>query len=261
MATKKGMCLLCRKEKDLIKAHIFPEHMYKKLYDSNHRYTEVTTSQESASSKYQRKGLRDDSILCLECDREVLGELDNYAARVLWGYGKMDLGLREYYSINDPRVRWKQADNVKSDWMKLFFLSILWRAHVSRLPFFGAVDLGQRHGETVRKIIRGRLPDDRYPILLLQFSRLEPDSQAFMSQILRHKRNGKTFYSAIACGLRIVWFISEDSLPPSFKNYTVEPERPLKVVYSATHDLSFIAKFLGEDNVRLISQIGENGKR
>ena len=116
------MCLL---EKELIETHIYPEHLYKKLYDVERKFIEVHTQLESLTTTNRRKGLRDDSILCYECDSKILGKLDDYAAKVFWGYRNQELSIREVHSINDPRVRWKQADNLDGGKMKLFLQRIM----------------------------------------------------------------------------------------------------------------------------------------
>lgn len=76
-------CLLCLKDKDLIKSsRIIPDFMYKDLFDEKHRLIR-TTGLDVPSAKKLQTGEREGNILCQQCDNVVLGSLEGYACRVL----------------------------------------------------------------------------------------------------------------------------------------------------------------------------------
>lgn len=152
MNKAKGICKLCLHERVFVNAHIIPESFYKKLYNDQHQFTDARERDEVIENKRRRKGIRDNSILCSECDRLILGRLDDYAAKVFWGYRNLDIQINEYHDKNDPRIRWRVANNVNTETLKVFFLSILLRADVTKNSFFEDVSLGSAHNSALRRL-------------------------------------------------------------------------------------------------------------
>ena len=79
----KSTCALCLKEKDLIKSHIFPEFLYKPMYDDKHNYLIVSTAHNKEPIKRQ-KGIYE-KLMCEECDSGIIGKYEDYAAKILFG--------------------------------------------------------------------------------------------------------------------------------------------------------------------------------
>ena len=111
--------------------------MYQDLFDEKHRIHDVTFKPDfHLRSKTRQSGAYDKNILCATCDNEVLGSLERYASRVLYGGIELTLEKRTNTStyINIKGIDYKK--------FKLFLLSILWRASISNLPIFQRVKLG-----------------------------------------------------------------------------------------------------------------------
>ncbi|OYV95350.1 MAG: hypothetical protein B7Z68_07230 [Acidobacteria bacterium 21-70-11] len=143
------MCKLCGTKADLCDSHIVPEFLYKPLYDSKHRT--VYASGDLISKKVIQKGLRE-KLLCPKCEGRI-GEIERRAA------SKWELPSRlteSSYTIELCGY---------SD-LKLFLLSVLWRASVSTLPLFGDVSLG-RYEEQVHRRVRDQAPgpSTEFPII------------------------------------------------------------------------------------------------
>lgn len=246
-----GKCKFCGQDKPLIRAHVIPEAFYKELYDSSHSFVEVETS--TKKSTRRRKGLYDPQILCRKCDSDLFGKrYDDYASKAFYGYRNKDLGIVDYHSDKDDRVRWRVAKNVDSGRIKLFFLSLLWRADISNLPMFENVNLGSKHREKIKKMILDNNPGgtDEYPIILIHYSINDPKSRMFISKIMRYRKNGKYYYAFILSGILVIWYISENQVPLPLLDYTVSKDNELCIIFSPTQGYDFIARMTGEEAFR-----------
>lgn len=166
-------CQLCLEQKTLLKkSHIIPKFMYEGLFDKSHRIIEVNIIDIDGSKKQRLDGYYDREILCQKCDNEILGALETYASKALYGRGNPGKNRM-------PEVRYESNESLVSiiynnlDYTqtKLFLLSILWRAHISKLSFFDCIQLGP-YAERIREMLlsgdAGK--DDELETCLIVFS-------------------------------------------------------------------------------------------
>ena len=129
-----GICKFCGEEKKLIDAHIIPKNFY--LERKKDRYLCIN----SKTCKYtiQQKGGYDSNILCGDCDNHILGEFDKEGYKILFD----DFSKYKYEYLHPQRIY--QLDNSCYDYRKLrkFFISILWRASISKLEEWSNINLG-----------------------------------------------------------------------------------------------------------------------
>jgi hypothetical protein len=135
-----GKCKLCLNENHLKNSHIIPEYFYKPLYDKKNRYF-VFSNKEGAKTKFEQKGIRE-YLLCNNCEIQfskyeryisLIGENKNIKARII-SHNCYDLEGVDYKT------------------MKLFQLSVLWRASVSSLDFFSEINLNEDE-EVLRQML------------------------------------------------------------------------------------------------------------
>lgn len=144
-------CSLCLDSTKLIKAHIVPESFYEPL---RARGTPREFSTEPGAFPKKRPiGVYDKTILCAHCDN-FMGRWDGYAAELLCkpleSFGSVeDLKAQQFFCL-------ERVDYVK---LKLFFVSLIWRAHLSTQPFFEQVNLGPFAG-VARKMILDEDPGE-----------------------------------------------------------------------------------------------------
>ncbi len=81
-------------------------------------------------------GEYDDGILCQECEN-VFGPWDDYAQKLITEENLKEAELRKAGHVVGYRL-----DNYDYKLLKLFFLSVAWRASVSERPFYRRVHLG-----------------------------------------------------------------------------------------------------------------------
>jgi hypothetical protein len=133
-------CGLCGVEAALRKSHVIPEWLYTPLYDEIHRY-HVINAGLVADRRFEQKGLRE-RLLCQSCETKF-SVYEGCARRVLFG------GQEITVVKHGNGIELRDLDYVK---LKLFQLSLLWRAGVARQDFFSKVNLN-RDEELLRKMI------------------------------------------------------------------------------------------------------------
>jgi hypothetical protein len=150
------VCRLCRQPSVLQNSHVIPEWGYGRLYDDKHRMIALRSGgRQPASADYMQKGIRE-RLLCKRCETR-LSRYEKYARDLLMTRGLV---------LPPPRRQVvNQADYTP---FKLFQLSLLWRAHLSRHLLFAAVDLGATHAERLRTMLDSEDPGDAadYPCFL-----------------------------------------------------------------------------------------------
>ncbi|HUT35688.1 MAG TPA: hypothetical protein VNE39_19515 [Planctomycetota bacterium] len=146
-------CALCLRHLKLCNSHIVPESCYRPAYDSRHCASELR----SWDTRWRpiQVGKRE-RLLCEECDTKRIGRYDTYF-KGFW-FDRPAL---------PPVISGRTVDVTGADYtlLKLFHLSVLWRAGVSSQAGFSNVKLGP-YGEKLRAmLLRGDPgPEDAYPI-------------------------------------------------------------------------------------------------
>src|SRR4030042_6422490 len=151
-------CKLCGQRKNLIKAHIIPDFMYRELFDKDHRIRQMRVENKMFKKITQREtGEFDKNILCEKCDKEILGNYEAYAKRVLYGGAPLSLPIKPERMFNKT---WMPVGNIDYKKFKLFLLSILWRASITSRPYFSQVKL-DHHENIIREMILNDNPQKR----------------------------------------------------------------------------------------------------
>lgn len=157
------ICKLTGKSGPGIKAHIVPEAFY--LINADRDSLRLLTNTSGRFPKRSPVGLYDASMVTADGEA-VFGPWDNYAADLLLNHftdaeplTQTDTGVIGY--------RFASYDYHK---LKLFFLSVLWRAGASSHEFFKRVELGE-HFDVLRNHLLTAdpgIPDD-YSVVLAVF--------------------------------------------------------------------------------------------
>lgn len=174
---EKGICKLCLKEKYLLnESHIIPEFLYKEIKKTTGLKKIVILDKKNPDKKHYPKrapkGEYEKGILCQNCDNNIIGGYEDYAAKVFNAEENEDNGgiiiSHNNGSISRDIAPHFFVSNIDYKKFKLFCLSILWRASISKRNIFENIDLGPKHNEAIRKLILSGEPDDFdvYPIRL-----------------------------------------------------------------------------------------------
>ncbi len=138
-------CRGCGEDKKLIKAHVIPESFFRGLRDGK-RIPRIHSTTEGVHPKKAPIGVYDMGILCDDCE-QIFQELDAYGWHILINK-EGELESLEH----DGKVVGYKINDVDTGKLKLFFMSILWRASVSTHYFYSKVSLG-RLEEEVKNLV------------------------------------------------------------------------------------------------------------
>ena len=159
-------CKLCNEDKKLLKhSHIIPDFMYKGLFDEKHFIAPLDLI-EFEVKKFISNGFYDSNILCEKCDNNILGSLESYASIVIWGgKGNPKSYPSTEHKTNQLNQKYLYLTNIDYSKFKLFLLSIIWRASISKQKIFNTVSLGEHENIIGRMILEnnpGKFYD--YPV-------------------------------------------------------------------------------------------------
>lgn len=213
------ICKLTNKEGTPAKAHIIPESFY--LIDKNSKQpSKLITDTKGVYPKKNWSGVYDKTIVTQEGEKIFL-EWDNYAYKL----------LVEQFSTARPIKRDNLIiaycyDTYDYKKLKLFFLSVLWRAGISSHSFFKRVGLGP-HAETVKEAILKSNPGDGnfYSTLLAIFD--DDRSWAKIIDPFSTRHDGIRFHRFYLGN--IVADIKVDKRPAlsPLKEFQISPNQPL----------------------------------
>lgn len=201
-----GTCKLCLQKGELVpKSHILSNFLYKSLLGTERKLVEVNAwkiGDKNCKKVYRQTGWNEPNLLCHDCEHKRLNEFESYASMVYNG-GTFKAKEAPYFSSTLNGVRVDFVKNLNYRKLKLFMLTTLWRASISKLDIFKQVDLGQ-HEETIRRMIMNGNPgkENDYPVQILTY--LESDSQwkKLISAPLRVKsEQGYTIYIFFIAGM------------------------------------------------------------
>jgi len=181
-----NICKLCLKEKPLVQAHIIPESLYAPMREDS-RVPRIYSTEVGSFPKKVPTGVYDSGILCATCDRRI-GDWDNYAQQVL---------LAPIESYGDPaELRHLGVfiiHNMDYERFKLFFISLLWRAHQSTHQFFQKVNLGSWATLAGTMILEGNPGEpDEFGVSLVRYEHPLAAGTIYNPEPLRS--NGLNYY-------------------------------------------------------------------
>jgi hypothetical protein len=188
------ICKLCHEDKILLKnSHIIPNFLYKGLFDEKHKIVSINLN-DFSDATFNQTGYKDKDILCAKCDNEVIGKLEQYASNAIYGnHSSVELETFVGDPLHVPYIRFKNLDYSK---IKLFFLSILWKSHISKHPFFREINLGSKYSERLRKMIlmNDPGPEDSFEVILVKAETNGTRPTKSIIEPRRLKDNGNTTY-------------------------------------------------------------------
>jgi hypothetical protein len=145
------VCKGCGEDKKLIRAHVIPESFFVGLRDGE-KPTKIISSTPGVYPKKSFIGVYDKNILCQECE-DQFQDLYDYGCKALI----QDESNLEKIHHNGNLVGYR-INNINFEKLKLFFISILWRASITTNFFFKDVDLGALENQAKQIIWERHIP-------------------------------------------------------------------------------------------------------
>jgi len=245
-------CKLCGEEKPLLKkSHIFPEFLHRELYDEKHRLIKINLTVEThriEKISNPLKGEYDENLLCKECDGNRIGSFESYVGKIL---SKAELPEQQKLKcekiVIETGFEFLKINNLDYRIVKLFLLSILWRSGISKRQTFKEVSLGL-YEEKIRMKLFENEPstDNDIPIVILSWNNDNVIPNDVIMQPMKHRYDGKTFYSLIFNGYIVQYFISENAIPEAFNDFRLKEDNSLSIIYLPKgKGIDYIFKIIG----------------
>ena len=164
-------CKGCNEKKKLIKAHIIPKSFWVGLRDGDEPPKLMTDK----TDIYPRRlpiGVYDKNILCRGCE-DKFQMIDDYGQQLLL---KEESKHKEL--THNGKVAGYKIDNFDYNLLKLFFISILWRASVSTQDFYAKIDIGPFE-DAAKKLIWNNTPGgpEDFSCVLAKFTDEPPSTK------------------------------------------------------------------------------------
>lgn len=226
-------CRLCLAEEKLCHSHIIPDVLYKPCYDNKHRIIVVEDVDKGRVTRHQQTAR--EYLLCQRCESHI-NVYEKYARRFFFDPLPPLLP-------GSGAVRIHQAIDYRL--MKLFFLSILWRASVSKLPEFLNVNLGP-HEELIREKILNNDPgrDSEYGTWITILNLRGKQLKDFSCEVTYSRFKEQRCYRFVLCGFWICMLVSKTPAPESIRVRLLSPNHVLKTVDSEIGDVAFLREVL-----------------
>jgi len=154
-------------------SHILPEFVFRPTYDTSR--TAVLIDLEHERRRKMQKGFTE-RLLCLECEGRI-NVWETYFSRV-W--------FHRTHRLRPDRLQEKGIviKGLCYTRFRLFHLSILWRAGISRLSAFQSVRLGSHEGR-IRTLLFEEEPGDPDVYPFFGIAQRVPETNKFQDQLLK----------------------------------------------------------------------------
>ncbi len=246
------ICKLCLCDKQLVnKSHIIPDFMYSDIFDENHSLIRFKSDDWDKERKLHT-GEFEAGILCRDCEAK-LSKFETYGRLILYG-GKLPKGvnIRFENQKNQHGVEFTFATGIDYKKFKLFLLSILWRASISKRPFFGLVSLG-KYEEVVRKMLveEDPGPSDLFPCIINSYTKHASLPKELISEPKKIRmESGVIGYNFLISGMLYIFVISPltSSMRPWVIEAAISESGELRVIHiPEEHGKRILSRYLQKE--------------
>lgn len=251
-------CRLCLRSKEKLQlSHVIPNAFWRQTKSSktggkNGHYIEVLRQ----GNTYAQKS-HDEYLLCYECEQSFSVNFENYVITLL---------LRKPENVHVHLVHEEHNDvlvGVDINKLRLFQLSILWRASISSLHFYSKIKLNEIEEETLRSVLFNLDTSSlRYFSCCMSF--------IFINKTNKSARSAKTFIVSpvaeylnsrtkfIFCFGGVEWIFHYPLYSQHLANeiYTVPSTSKIKLLRKNIYDIDGLSNTI---NMGRLNQIKGNG--
>lgn len=245
-------CKFCLKDKKLIDAHIIPRCFFEAMRDQeDNRPFQLLSNTQNEYSQKLWIGLYDKNILCKDCEK-VFQKYDNYACKILLS----NIGNSDNDYIFDPngnKIGYK-LENTDHKKLKLFFLSVLWRASASKRKEFKKVEIGL-FKNNLRDMIQKDNPGGSNDFLVIVRRFVDVLGKNFLMDPYIFKIDGINFYRFyLGAGYEFHIKVDKRNLKESDALYALalKPGSPLYIAFrdnlSSSKEFPILKDILNKSN-------------
>jgi hypothetical protein len=230
------LCKLCGEERELIAAHIIPRSFYEPLKDGSGPLR-IGSNRRGFYPKRSPSGSYDTKLVCRNCEA-LFSPWDDYAQQLLLNPAVAPEVLK---ADGHPIAYVHRTFDYHR--LKLFFVSLVWRASASNREFFSLINLGPFE-ETAKQMILSNNPkdSDTFGIALAKFEHplgrvmLDPDRTKYVD--INYCR--LYFAGYIACIK-----VDKRPAPAILQDFQLAPGRPLVIIlrdFKTSKELTLLGK-------------------
>lgn len=232
---RKMKCRLCQKESELMRSHILPDFFRddsasKFPTGSSQKlqpFTQPIHTTPGLRFKRQQHGYWEkkhgliERLLCHECEQKF-SALEDYAKRFFYG-GTSPIRIQ----LSAPEEPVFRADYKR---MKLFQMSLLWRAGEAKGEFFAAVQLDEQDRERLRELLLNDNPGDENeffcamsrlcvsPMVRLLLTAHNCSVETGVYAPVAHQHQGWQTFTFLMGGIGWVFCVSSIGVPQIMRN-------------------------------------------
>ncbi len=220
-------CRLCLQEKRLIKAHIIPEGFFR-LLRSGSVVPELHGNSPGSSPKRMPVGAYDSTILCGECDRQI-APWDDYGQQVLLQRFEEATPITHQART----VAWS-LEEVNYAKLKLFFISLLWRASISSHNFYKRIAVGPFEKRLREMVLESESGDSQEFAVIL--ARFEDVSMTAMLDPHPEKFDHINFCRFYLSGFVTYIKVDKRPVPELLSELRLQVGKPLTILTRSFHE-------------------------
>jgi hypothetical protein len=216
------ICKFCGNDRKLIKAHVIPEGFFRR-FRSSPNSLRLITNEAGEHEKRAPVGVYDKAIVCGGCE-SLWKTWDEYAQLLL-----ADTPLNSEVRYHKGQLLAHIVKDFDHDKLKLFFISILWRASASTQPFFSKIELGPFEKAAKQHISTADAGGvDDFAVILAKFDA----SLAKPIMLSPHKVEfcGVTYYRFYISGYVAHVKVDKKDCPPPWSIISLSRDRPLVIM-------------------------------
>lgn len=202
--------------------------MYRDLFDDKHRLFEANVNYGELKTRIAQTGSHEPNLLCKKCENERLGKLERYASMLL--YGGTPIVMRN--EINLHGMKSTHCKEINYSHFRLFLLSIIWRASISKRPIFQDVKLGP-HENVIREMIINEDPGDykKYPCIMITYINVKKLPHQLIGQPILSREGGTYTYFLLIGGVLYIYFISQHNIPAWVYECVLNSNGEMRIVH------------------------------
>ena len=222
-----NFCKLCKENSDFVDAHILPKSFYKSMGGMG--VPIARSDAEGSIPKRRPIGAYDSKLVCSRCEK-LFGDWDSHANKVLNNEVPEESYLVE--GGNKYAYLIKDFDYAK---LKLFFISLLWRAHSTTRDEFSKVDIGDKFCALAENMIVNScpgLPED-FSVVITKFDHWTAGKLFLSPRRRRFFGINYYFFSLIGCDCLIK--IDSRNSPGVLGELSIKPGVPILVALMDFH--------------------------
>jgi hypothetical protein len=212
-----GICKFCGCQKPLVRAHIIPRALYPPDAQGN-RMQFVLDGKGDLPPSRLPNGDYDPQQVRRGCE-DLFNETDDYAKRFI--VDRQGEAIRRS-DRGTPYLEYAEVDYRK---LKLFFISLLWRAHATSLRAYEQVALGKQYEATAKKMLKAGDPGspDDFAVFIIKIARGPLDQMGASPTPRRLPPNNVRVYEFLLFGYLAYVKVDRQAYGHFFPRYNFHP--------------------------------------